>query len=137
MTFFCSLFDFGRESTDVMTFEEPVLFLCSENVSGPVGMVLNPAPLSNSWAYPCWVVPMVSRNSSCTPAIHNVSMFAKLGALRWVLELNFNEKIIANIFASICEMLANVLAIIFLLKFTKLDTLKQLYVEICFYHYGY
>ena len=43
VTFFCSSLDFGRK-TDVMTFEEPVFFLRSENISGPAGMVLNCPP---------------------------------------------------------------------------------------------
>ena len=41
--FFCSLLDFGRK-TDVMIFEELVLLLHRENISGPAGMALNCAP---------------------------------------------------------------------------------------------
>ena len=41
--FFRSSLDFGRKM-DVMTFKEAVLLLRSENISDPVGMVLNCAP---------------------------------------------------------------------------------------------
>ena len=43
MTFFLSSLNFGRK-TDVTIFKEPVLYLRSENISGPAGMALNFAP---------------------------------------------------------------------------------------------